>query len=198
MEKFVIILILFACAFVCTLLLLIIHSVIQNMKRKREKARIEDFLAQKTKNTDSKSFVCFDDRGHMNRALSIDYSNRLIMTVEYNEKENVMHFKRYKFSDLLSCSITQNKETVTKTSLDNAILGGMLLGRTAALVGGITGKKTTSNHVTEMSMAVTFHDLKNPYYTFPFVLRSKAVVNVRDILQWHSILNLVITEQTNQ
>lgn len=64
----------------------------------------------------------------------------------------IMHV--FSYDQIKSFELLQNGEAVTKGGLRRAIAGGLLFGGVGAIVGGVTGTKTTSQVITEYKIRV--------------------------------------------
>ncbi|MDL0397548.1 SHOCT domain-containing protein, partial [Clostridioides difficile] len=66
------------------------------------------------------------------------------------------------FDDILEFELLEDGETIVKGGLGRAITGGVLFGGTGAVVGGITGKKTSRKVVEIFKIKITVKDINNP------------------------------------
>lgn len=87
-------------------------------------------------------------------------------SISINEQDKKIFFNNGKilnFSDILDCELLEDDISITKTSaLGKAVAGGVLFGGIGALVGGITGKKTTKGVCNKLDIKITINDLKKP------------------------------------
>lgn len=65
------------------------------------------------------------------------------------------------FSELIDYELIEDGQAITKGGLGSAVVGGLLLGGTGAIVGGITGGKKTKQEIKEMYIKIS---LKNNYF----------------------------------
>lgn len=180
----------------------LIVGIVYKIRRSASFERMSSYILNKLKEIDySKNFICFDDTGYYNKALVIDDASKKICIL--NQANKKIKSKLYSFSEVVSSQISENGTTVTETSLDNAIVGGVLFGKTGAVVGGLTGRKSTSNRVNDISLNIIINDKKDPFHKFIFARcpgegMSKTdkvyLKGLNDINHWHSILCLIIEE----
>jgi len=70
--------------------------------------------------------------------------------------------KVYSYSDLLDFELIENGESVAKGGLGRAVVGGVLFGGIGAVVGGVTGKRKTSDKCTSLKIKITTKDISKP------------------------------------
>lgn len=179
----------------------IITGIIYRARRNASFRRMNNYIMQELNRIDiSQNIICLDDTGYFNKALVIDNSlKKLCILVQENKR---ISEKIYSFSEFVSSQISENGTTVTETSLDNALVGGLLFGKTGAIVGALSGDKSTSNMVTELSLNLVFNDKTNPFYKFIFASSPKGMSKIdkvyikgwNEINKWHNIFCLIIEE----
>lgn len=68
----------------------------------------------------------------------------------------------HSYEDIVEFELLENGETVTKGGIGRALAGGILFGEAGAIVGGITGKKTTRKVVDTFKIKITINNIDNP------------------------------------
>lgn len=80
--------------------------------------------------------------------------------------------KKYSFSDILKSEVIINGDTITSTSrssqIGGALLGSVLAGGVGAIIGGLSGKQTTKENISEIKLQVIVNDTKSPVQTINF------------------------------
>lgn len=83
-----------------------------------------------------------------------DYDRNEVIHIHEATKSLYLQGKSYAFNDIIDCSVTDNPTTIkgqiiattkTKTGsiVKRMIIGGMIAGDAGAVIGGVTGKKST-------------------------------------------------------
>lgn len=153
-----------------------------------------------------------------NHAIKIDRNNKKISILinrfphsrdfnhygQYDYKERLMGFK-----NILETRIVENGATVTKTSrtsqIGGAALGGLLVGNVGAVIGGLSGKKTSENEVNKLELIIIVNTFNDPVIKIPFFdVRSSVKKTdktyrtaLNDIQKWNAILGTLIQTADN-
>lgn len=153
-----------------------------------------------------------------NHAIKIDRNNKKISILinrfphgrdfnhyaQYDYKERLMGFK-----NILETRIVENGATVTKTSrtsqIGGAALGGLLAGNVGAMVGGLSGKKTSENEVSSLELIIIVNSFNDPIIKIPFFdVRSSVkktdktyLTALNDVQKWNAILGTLIQTADN-
>ena len=113
--------------------------------------------------------------------------------------------KIFDFTDILSVEVIKDGVSITNTSrrsqLGGALVGGALAGGVGAVIGGLSGKQTTTEETTSINLAITVNDLENPYYLINFYAGKSIELQtthptdaMNDCKTWFGILSFVIKE----
>lgn len=108
--------------------------------------------------------------------------------------------KIYKFSDILEYELIEDGNSITKGGVGSAIVGGVLFGATGAVVGGVTGKKTTQDIVKRLEIKITMNNMEHPteYIHFLLLEQKRSSINYRAAIgsaeQVLSILALIVKD----
>ncbi|WNQ12076.1 hypothetical protein MJA45_03160 [Paenibacillus aurantius] len=126
--------------------------------------------------------------GHENRLCLVDYEIR-----------------EFSFSDILEVEIVEDEIQITKTSrgsqLGGAIVGGVLAGGIGAVIGGVTGSKSTSNDkVRRIYIKMIVNDMQRPFVTINFLNEKKEILKkdkkamkaINDANHWYSLISVII------
>jgi hypothetical protein len=106
------------------------------------------------------------------------------------------------YRDILSSELFVDGETVTKTArgsqVGGALIGGLALGGVGALIGGLSGKKRSSEKIKRIDLRITINDTKNPLHDINFMdievnqdsyLYKSAMEEAR---HWHGLVTVLI------
>jgi len=104
--------------------------------------------------------------------------NQRVMRL-YQAHGNEITSKDHSFGNLLAVELLQSGQTVTKVSRSsqtgNAILGGLLLGGTGALVGAFTGNSISDQKVNRIDVQLTLNDIDEPVFRLNFMVTPDSV-----------------------
>lgn len=156
------------------LLFKIVEPFLDSFNKKKQKIYSDQLKENISKVVDfSSNHIHISPNGF--QALSIDTNRQVIGLFENWANNFIKHL--YHYTDIIEVSIIENNEveSTTKTSRSSQVIGtavgGFLLGGTGAIIGGLSGKKTTSSQefVTSLSLRIVIDDLSNPVFTVPFI-----------------------------
>lgn len=141
-----------------------------------------------------------------------DEFKRFTISIDENRKKvffkggtNNNANRTYSFSEILSSEICiDGNNSLTKTSrssqLAGGIVGGVLLGGTGAIIGGLSGKKITSENVGQIELIIRTSDLSNSQISHKFLARtarreSSTVKSALDgARRFHSAIAAIIAQ----
>ena len=137
-------------------------------------------------------------------ALAINRSREEIAILQRNRETDEFAIKIFSFKHIIESSVREDNITVTKSSkgsvIGGAMVGGVLAGGVGAVVGGLSGEKTSTDKVYNMNLSITVDDLHNPHYEINFmnvpqgVSKSSPVYqNIRtEIDKWHKTFSVIM------
>ena len=148
-----------------------------------------------------------------NHAIKIDRNSKKIsiLTNVFPHSRDFNHYGQYDyrertipFKNVLETRIIENGTTVTKTSrtsqIGGAALGGLLVGNVGAMIGGLSGKKTSENEVSSLELIIIVNSFNDTIIKIPFFdVRSSVKKNdkeyqaaLSDIQKWNAMLGTLI------
>jgi hypothetical protein len=90
--------------------------------------------------------------------IAIDENRKTLVLFAYNYNKEI-EFAKLPFKDLLACEIFEDGTTVTRSSrssqLGRAVLGGLTFGGVGAIIGGLSGKKVSSDKISRIDLRLT-------------------------------------------
>lgn len=99
----------------------------------------------------------------MSSGLAVDAGRRAVILINNGSDHT---FRTYQAHELLSCELVVDNEVITRTSrpsqLAGAAVGGLIFGKTGAVVGGLTGKKRSRNKARSIKLLLMLDDPDNP------------------------------------
>lgn len=99
-----------------------------------------------------------------NKMLRIPYNSIIPSFIHY-----------FYFNELKKYEIVEDGRTVTEGGLGRALVGGLLFGGVGAVVGGVTGKRQTSNEILKLSLNITFDNEWVPEVSLDFISHKTSV-----------------------
>lgn len=112
------------------------------------------------------------------------------------------------YRDILSSEISEDSVTVTKTArssqLGGALIGGLALGGTGAIIGGLSGKITSSNKVSKINVSITVNRTRNPLRNISFMNveceKDKFIYKnaMKQAQHWHALMVVLIKQADSE
>ncbi|MED3912735.1 hypothetical protein P4597_26985 [Peribacillus simplex] len=114
------------------------------------------------------------------------------------------------YSSLIESELTENGNTLTKSSrgeqVAGAVIGGALAGGAGAIIGGLSGKKTSSDIIKTLQIKITVNDLNSPVHSFYVKDSSNEYTKDSPIYnqlydsayEIHKIISLIIKNQDDK
>ena len=106
------------------------------------------------------------------------------------------------YRDILSSEIYEDGETITKTArgsqLAGALIGGLALGGVGAIIGGLSGKTTSSGKVNKIDLRITVNSTENPIHDINFMnvegKKNGLIYNaaMEQVRHWHGVMEVLI------
>lgn len=172
-----------------------------------------------TSNIENKSFANITYTTlSKNHALHIDRNKKRlsVLTNIHPHSRTFNHYGKYDYKDriilfknVLETRIVENGATVTKTSrtsqIGGAALGGLLAGNVGAMIGGLSGKKTSENEVSSLELVIIVNSFDDPIIRIPFFAARSSVPKTdkeyqtafNDIQKWNTLLGTLIKTADN-
>lgn len=102
--------------------------------------------------------------------IGLDETNKKLVFISSsasNRKAEV-----FEFSDIYSCELIIDDQSVYKKSASRAVggalIGGVLLGGAGAVVGGLSGSSQKKSNIKKIELKIVVRDLSNPTHKFTF------------------------------
>ncbi|MGL4675934.1 MAG: SHOCT domain-containing protein [Wohlfahrtiimonas sp.] len=183
------------------IIILIVVLICQSMIASEKQQKAVDHITKKIKSINhfeaTQSYMQLGNGS----SIIIDENNKKLCLIK-NDQSNTMTVVSY--SDILSSEIIEDGESITKTSrasqVGGALLGGIILGVAGAVIGGLSGKKTTSGKAKSIALRVVVNNTDNPDHYISFLdietkkdntLYKTAIDTAR---KWQSIINILIRQ----
>lgn len=200
MELFIIIFIIVA----------VVIALQTNEQGKREKV-LEDKLfyltnftsSQKVMGVDGKSGIAVDEVRKKICLIKLIQKTPWIKKTPWNQ-EWIVDLDMITYQDIISSEIYEDSNTITRTSrtsqLGGMLVGGLALGGGGALIGGLTGKKSSSDKINKIDLRIAVNRTSNPFHDIEFMsapvkknglFYNKAIKQAR---HWHGLLGVIIKQ----
>jgi len=112
----------------------------------------------------------FDTEG-----IAINETDELIML--FGTTKGTYIQKTYPYDSIMSAEIfengTSNSKSVRSSLIGRAIIGGALAGGAGAVIGGLSGKRKTTEEVSDIYLHITINDISLPSFNI-YLLESKC------------------------
>ncbi|MFG3611276.1 SHOCT domain-containing protein [Rummeliibacillus stabekisii] len=133
-----------------------------------QKMTIEDIReAMSKKKANDDELIAFTPTKRIGNYIEFDDDNRkwLILSSILGKRDK-SHV--YKYGDIVDFELLEDGESITEGGIGRALAGGVLFGKTGAIVGGVTGKRKNKAVCTNLKIKITLNDINNPvaYITF--------------------------------
>ncbi|MFA4935503.1 MAG: SHOCT domain-containing protein [Candidatus Methanoperedens sp.] len=132
--------------------------------------------------------------------IAIDEQRKKVCLIKHNAGNTDLAVISYK--DLLASEIYEDGTSVTKTSrvsqAGSALVGGLLFGGVGAVVGGLTGKKSTSDKIKRIDLRLTVNRTQAPIHDVNFMnvegKRGGLIYNnaIQKVRHWHGLIEVLI------
>ena len=113
------------------------------------------------------------------------------------------------YKDVLASEISENGNTVTRSSrssqVGGALIGGLALGGVGAIIGGLSGKTVSSDNVQRIDLHLIVNRTNSPVHSISFfetiggdddsgIKKSSAAYQeiMQEVRHWHSLLQVII------
>lgn len=190
MTTFIIIAVIF-------LVLVFIVGVIGNKEQQQREEEYESKIKESGA-VISQQVKCY------NGFISIDEKNEKIYLALSGIREQ--KFNSYSFSDILSCEVILDDNSVYKKStmrtVGGALIGGALLGGAGAIVGGLSGASRKQSNIKKAELKIVVKDISNPNYKFEFYGAGMPSAfrkeKLEEVEKWKDIIGIIIDRVDNK
>jgi hypothetical protein len=161
--------------------------------------------------TPTKSYISKNNKS----GIEINENDELIRIFYLDQNEEIQS-KTYSFSDVVESEIKIDNQSVLKTSrssqLVGAAVGSVVAGVGGAIIGALSGDKIKNEYIKNIDLCIKVNDFNTPLFKINFLSnvnevgienkkgfkKSEKFVQeaLRDVEYWHSILNLIIKNQS--
>lgn len=137
-------------------------------------------------------------------------SNDQTKAILFDDSKKELHFldktnyKKISYKELLQVEVVEDKDSITKTSrkgqVGGAVLGGLLLGSTGAIIGGLSSQKRHTETLKEIGLRVVVNDTTSPIHEFTFYNFVKPIKKetnqykmvYKDVYEWFKLFEVLI------
>lgn len=190
--------------FVAVIIVAAIFQFIESEKEKKKRGDIFSNLAD---------FEATDKYVSQNAGISVAFDSKR-KKVAFLSKTCETVF--YSYKDILTSEIEIDGETttITKTKksttsvVGRALIGGILTGGIGAVIGGLTGKSSSSSKqkdkIRSINLKITVNDLSNPIHKINFLnivtKKGSFIYKVANeqVEKWHGIFSVLINQGNNE
>jgi hypothetical protein len=174
----------------------VVIGIIQVIHTSNKKKGMEEKLASLDDFTPSQKIMGNDG----NSGIAVDEGRKKVCLIKQNMGTIGLDVLTYR--DILSSEVFEDGVTITKTArgsqIGGALIGGLALGGVGAIIGGLSGKRTSSDKVTRIDLRITVNRTSNPIHDINFmnvehkkngIIYNAAIGQAR---HWHGLLAVLI------
>ncbi|MCM3110047.1 hypothetical protein [Lederbergia lenta] len=108
------------------------------------------------------------------KALSISEEQSSVLLIELLPKseDSLDIVRMVNFNDVIEVKVNKNSSTITRSSrgsqIGSAMIGSIVAGGIGAIIGGLSGSKTSKESIRKLSLEIVINDLKKPSFEVSF------------------------------
>lgn len=115
--------------------------------------------------------------------------------------------KIYDFSDILAVEVVEDGHTTIKTErssqIGGAIVGGLLLGGVGAVVGGLSGNKSSKTITRRIDLRITINNVQRPVHDIIMFMQAEDSnldpTSARNLTRhWNGVLSVIIKRSAQE
>jgi len=174
----------------------IAFAIIQVIHTAKKKKRMEEMLASLEDFTPNQKIMGNDG----NSGIAVDEGRKKVCLIKQTSENIELDVLTYR--DILSSEVFEDGVTITKTvrtsQIGGALIGGLALGGLGAIIGGLSGKTTSSDTITRIDLRITVNRTSHPIHDINF-MNVKGKKNgflykaaIKDARHWHGLLDVLI------
>ena len=175
------------------------------LKRKKVKERMREGYRKKTMEDHLERINDFSVTQKVigldcNCGLAIDENRKKVCLIDYRQESILLRVVSY--NDLLSSELYEDGEIITRTvrssQIGGVLIGGLLLGRAGAIIGGLSGDTRSSGSVNKIDLRLMINDTKKPLHDVNFLnLETKRGGSryqqaTQQARHWHGLIEVLI------
>ena len=144
------------------------------------------------------------------KGIAINYENEQIALFIREKQFGEFTFKQVPFSSIIDSEIREDNVSVTQASkgstIAGSLVGGAIAGGAGAIIGGLSGKKTSSDKTHKLTLLLTIDDYSDPYVEINFINNPIGTPKLsplfdearKQITKWHKTFSLMIQKKQNK
>ncbi len=186
--------------------IVITNIVASNARAEQSKNNIDSINKLLSENNVIKGqFYTNDDQSD---GLVLDEENLQIVIIKKLNNEYTLN--KLPFSSLIESELKEDGISIIKTSrgssIGGALIGGVIAGGVGAIVGGLSGTKSSQDEVRKIQLNLTVDDLSYPIHTIDFMRLTENhikkdnpyfIERFNKATHWHKLLSVIINRQSN-
>lgn len=131
----------------------------------------------------------------------IAYDDQALSICSFNKTEEIV----IHYNDIIQCEMIEDGSQITKTSrgsqVGGALIGGAVAGGVGAIIGGLSGSKTTSERVEKLQLKITVNNTIEPVQNITFLnspvgtKKSDPIYSghfLKEARYWHGLVSVLI------
>lgn len=174
-----------------------------------DKDKIKEQINTKNKLLDLVNDIKVNNKKFINeentKAIVIDEANKKVYLFSPTENKNLS----YNFDDIIQSEVIIDGNTIITTNRGSQIVGiavgGLLAGGIGAILGSISGSKTSKQEIRNIDLKLTINDMNNPIFKINFLSHlikngwskdsSKVKNALSEIEEWQGYFDIILKQQ---
>lgn len=180
--------------------IIIIIAIINRNIIADKKSTMESKVASMADFNPTQQFIGND--GHS--GIAIDEDRKKVCLITHLYGNNMVNTEVLSYQDLISSEVFEDEKTITSTSrssqIGGALVGGIAFGGVGAIIGGLSGKTTSTQKPKRIDLRITVNRTASPIHDVNFMnIETERegiiyTVALQQARHWHGLISILIRQ----